>query len=207
MRYRAVIFDLGGVVLDSPFPVFAEHERARGLPAGAVTRVILAGGSDGPWARLERGTLSYDAFCEALDDDARRAGFELDTAALMHGIAERSRIVPEMLAAVRRIRADGFRVAALTNNWEAPDALHARMQELRDEFDVFVESCREGLHKPDPRIYEIVLERLGVAADEVIFLDDIGRNLKPAGALGMTTIKVTCPEQALAELDRLLAED
>lgn len=204
MPYRAVIFDLGGVVLASPFAVFADHERRHGLAAGTVLRVIVAGGADGPWGRLERGQIDYDAFCAALDRDARSAGIELATHELMTRVGAETEVVPEMLAAVRRVRAGGRAVAALTNNWFAPDPLGARMEALHPEFDVFVESCREGVNKPDPRIYAIALERLGVAGPDAIFLDDLGQNLKPARALGMATIKVDSPAQAIAELEQLL---
>jgi epoxide hydrolase-like predicted phosphatase len=75
---------------------------------------------------------------------------------------------------------------------------------LQQEFDVFVESCKVGVRKPDRRIYALALRELGVPASEAIFLDDMGQNLKPARAMGMTTIKVEDPEIALAELEELL---
>jgi len=150
---------------------------------------------------------------------------------------------PSMLEAIRRIRAEGFLTAALTNNWANDDAAdHGANHDakggdkgskkgsdkgtdkgsdrgtdgaeanagpsgtndatrvLSDRFDVFVESSVEGLRKPDPRIYTLTCERLGVTPSEAVFLDDIGSNLKAARALGMTTIKVDRPEQALEEL-------
>ena len=106
-----------------------------------------------------------------------------------------------MLEAIRRIRARGLRVAALTNNWVTS---RGASSPLRGHFDVFVESAVVGLRKPDPRIYELVCARLGVAPARVAFLDDIGRNLKPARALGMATIKVDDPDRALEELGALL---
>jgi putative hydrolase of the HAD superfamily len=72
-------------------------------------------------------------------------------------------------------------------------------------FDVVVESAVEGLRKPELPIYELVLERLGVDASEAVFLDDLGINLKPARAMGMTTIKVVDPDDALRELASVLA--
>jgi putative hydrolase of the HAD superfamily len=70
-----------------------------------------------------------------------------------------------------------------------------------------VESAVEGLRKPDPRIYELVLERVGVPAEHAVFLDDLGINLKPARAMGMTTIKVIDPDDALRELANVLGID
>jgi epoxide hydrolase-like predicted phosphatase len=106
-----------------------------------------------------------------------------------------------MLAAIGHLRARGLRAGALTNNWITEDA---GAEGLRPHFDVFVESAVEGLRKPDPRIYVLACKRLGVAPAEAVFLDDIGANLKSARALGMTTIKVVDPDQALGELEAVL---
>ena len=119
----------------------------------------------------------------------------------MERIALGSQPRPAMLAAVRRIRERGLRAAALTNNWAGEGDGTAS---LRPHFDVFVESSVLGLRKPDPRIYEHACRCLAIEAREAVFLDDIGSNLKTARALGMTTIKVTAPEQALAELEAVL---
>src|SRR5262245_49263231 len=120
---------------------------------------------------------------------------------------------PRMLEAIRRIRARGLRAAALTNNWVsdtsggATDVSRRGGHALRDHFDVVVESAVVGLRKPDPRIYALVCEKLALAPARVAFLDDIGRNLKPARELGMATIKVDDPDAALAELGTLLGFD
>ena len=70
-------------------------------------------------------------------------------------------------------------------------------------FDIIVESSIEGVRKPDPRIYEIACDRLGVAPANCAFLDDLGINLKPARALGMSTIKVLNEDQAISDLSKL----
>ena len=116
---------------------------------------------------------------------------------------------PAMLTAIARLRGAGFKTGALTNNWAHSDAEGNRdgTRALRGHFDIFVESSVEGLRKPDPAIYRLACDRLGVSPDRVIFLDDIGGNLKPARALGMTTIKVEDPAVALAELSALVGLD
>jgi len=78
------------------------------------------------------------------------------------------------------------------------------MAELADLFDVVIESSNVGLRKPDTAIYELVCRELGVAPHEAVFLDDLGVNLKPARAMGMTTIKVDQPDEALAELEQVV---
>jgi putative hydrolase of the HAD superfamily len=202
----AVIFDLGGVVIGSPLHAIAAYEREIGIPAGFVNRLVVETGVSGAWSRLERGELGLEPFYAAFDAECAAAGYAVSGRAMMARIGEATRPRPRMLAAIRTIRAQGLRAAALTNNWvgESGDTRSSGLGELGPLFDVVVESAVEGLRKPDPRIYALVLERLGVSAAATVFLDDIGRNLKPARALGMTTIKVDGEEQALAELSRVL---
>jgi len=195
----AVVFDIGGVVQDSPLHAIARYERDRGIAPNAINRAVVAAGEGGAWARLERGELTVGAFCAPFEADCRALGVTVDGAALIARIAEASVARPGMLEAIRRIRARGLRTAALTNNWVGSGP---PMTSLHEPFDVFVESAVVGLRKPDPRIYE-----LGVAPARVAFLDDIGRNLKPARALGMATIKVDDPDAALRELGALLGFD
>ncbi len=205
MRHAAVIFDLGGVVLDSPLHAIARFERAAGIPVGFVNRVVVSTGPGGAWSRLERGELRVEQWVPAFESDCLAAGQKLDAAAMMAEIRTASEPRPAMLAAIRAIRARGLRVGALTNNWVADEPSDSRLgQELRELFDAFVESAIVGLRKPDPRIYQRVCAELGVTPEQSVFLDDIGTNLKAARALGMHTIKVDTPEQALAELESAL---
>jgi putative hydrolase of the HAD superfamily len=199
---RAVIFDLGGVVMGSPLHAIAAYERELGIPAGSVNRLVVATGPGGAWSRLERGELALASFYPLFDAECAAAGHPLSARAMMERIAAAAQPRPAMLAAVRAIRARGLRTSALTNNWQG-DGTRER-DWLGALFDVVVESALEGLRKPDPRIYELALARLGVTAPEAVFLDDIGRNLKPARALGMRTIKVDQPDAALHELATLL---
>jgi epoxide hydrolase-like predicted phosphatase len=200
MRYRAVIFDLGGVVLDSPLHAIARYERELGIPAGFVNRVVIGAGSDGAWPRLERGELPMEEFFGAFEAECRAQGQSISAAEMMLRIGECGPR-PEMLEAIRRIRRRGITVGALTNNWAGEQD---RTRELREHFDAFVESSAVGLRKPDRRIYLLVCKRLEIEPAETVFLDDIGRNLKTARELGMTTLKVDRPEPALDALSDLL---
>jgi epoxide hydrolase-like predicted phosphatase len=203
-KYRAVIFDLGGVVLTSPFASLRRFERALGLDAGAVAHVVDQSGEEGAWATFERGECSAKQFYTAFDAEAARAGTPFSARALLKAIVDGSKLRPEMIAAIRELRARGIKAAALTNNWRSRDTSYGLMGSLQDEFDVLIESCVVGMRKPDSRIYALALRELGVSASEAIFLDDMGRNLKPARSMGMTTIKVDDPAIALAELEALL---
>ncbi len=203
MRFRAVIFDLGGVVLDSPLHAIADYERELGLPVNFVNRVVVDTGPAGAWSRLERGELGRREFEAAFEAECLTAGHRLSAATMMERISQCGPR-PEMLRALRTLRGAGLALAALTNNWAHEGPGDAETDALRELFDVFVESSRVGLRKPDPRIYLHACEALGVAPREAVFLDDIGRNLKAARELGMTTIKVERPDAALAELARQL---
>lgn len=200
---RAVVFDVGGVIQDSPLHAIARYESDHGLPAGSVNRAVVAAGEAGAWSRLERGELTVEAWCAPFERDCRAHGVDVDAARLMQYIAQASRERPIMLRAVRRLRERGLRVGALTNNWATAHA-PAGPHPLAQHFDAVVESRVVGLRKPDPRIYQLTCDRLGAEPSETAFLDDIGTNLKTARALGMHTIKVDDPEQALRDLGALI---
>ncbi len=201
MTYRAVIFDLGGVVVGSPLHAIAAYERDLGIPNGAINRVVVDTAPTGAWSRLERGELTLEDFYPAFDADCAAAGHRISAREMMLRIAEFVAPRPAMLAAIRCIRARGLLAGAITNNWVAEDG---GTSVLRPHFDVFIESAVVGMRKPDPRIFHLACDELGIAAQESIFLDDIGINLKAARAVGMTTIKVDAEDRALAELEALL---
>src|SRR5215510_6353835 len=202
----AVVFDLGGVVMDSPLRAIARYEHDHGLAPNAINHAIVAAGDDSAWSRLERGELAVTDFFPAFEVDCRQHGLEVNGARVMAYIAEAAVPRPRMLEAIRRIRARGLRVAALTNNWVTSEVRPGRAT-LRELFHVFIESSMVGLRKPDPRIYQLTCRELGVEPAQTAFLDDIGRNLKSARALGMTTIKVDDPDLALRELSAVLGFD
>jgi putative hydrolase of the HAD superfamily len=164
---------------------------------------VLADPEHGAWSRLERGELRFDEFCDAFDAECAARGGTVSARDLMQRVGERLDPRPPMVTAIAAIRRRGLKTGALTNNW-ADDAPSKRASPVTDWFDVVVESAVEGISKPDPRIYRLVCERLDVAPEASVFLDDLGANLKPARELGMTTIKVADPEAAVDELEAVL---
>jgi epoxide hydrolase-like predicted phosphatase len=199
-----VLFDLGGVVLGSPLHAIADYERELGVVAGAFNLMVHANGAAGAWHRLERGELPLgERFFDALDGELRAARLPLRAQDLMARISSAGGPRSEMLIAIDRLRSAGFVVAALTNNWSTEEGVERGFPhpELHQRFHHVVESRRVGLRKPDPEIYRLTCRLMGVEPFEVVFLDDIGSNLKSARALGMTTIKVDEPRQALHELE------
>ena len=200
MSIQAVIFDLGGVVFDSPLPCILAYERDAGLPAGTIGKLLIGGGGDGPWPQLERGDLSMDAFDKAFAAAGRELSVELSGRDLMQRIGNGVQLRPSMLAAIQELRQRGFKTAALTNNWPGDDGFTQGIEVIRPLFDVFIESWKVRLRKPDERIYQLALNKLDVSAQQAVFLDDLGHNLKSARAMGITTIKVADPAVALQEL-------
>jgi putative hydrolase of the HAD superfamily len=201
--FDAVLFDFGGVLADGPFEAFSRYEAENGLPTGFVRALNANNHETNAWARLERGEVGLDQFCTLFEQEARDAGGSLDAREILASL--QGAIRPAMLEAIRRLR-EHFRTALLTNNFVRIDS-DDRFALLSGLFDTVVESAVEGLRKPDPRFYLLACERLAVAPSRSVFLDDLGINLKPARALGMTTIKVTDPYEALSDLESVVGID
>ena len=208
MTISAALFDFGGVILTSPFEAFAAYEREVGLPEGFIRSLNATDPDHNAWAKMERNEVTIPEFCALFEDEARAAGGELDAAAVLGRL--RGQLRPEMVEALRRC-GERLKTACLTNNFVAPDDAHpdGRMDPesfdgVMELFDVVVESSKAGCRKPDPRFYEIACELLEIEPSEAVFLDDLGINLKPARAMGMTTIKVVDPATAIEELEAVV---
>lgn len=209
----AVLFDFGGVVLSSPFEAFNQFEAANDLPPDTIRTINTTNPDDNAWAKLERSDVSAAEFGVLFTAEAAALGFEVDGSAILGLLS--GEIRPEMVEALRRIGEAGFKTACLTNNFvshedrgsgvdSADPERAAALKMIMAMFDEVVESARVGIRKPEPRFYEIALEKLGIEASEAVFLDDLGINLKPARAMGMTTIKVLSADQALGDLEKII---
>jgi putative hydrolase of the HAD superfamily len=200
---EAVIWDFGGVLTTSPFEAFARFERERGLPADIIRRTNSVNHHENAWAQFERAELDIEAFDQLFAAESLALGAEVrgkDVLPLLSGDLR-----PEMVEALRRVRAN-FKTGCITNNLPA-NAIGSRsgrslyVAEVMALFDHIIESAKIGLRKPDPQIYRLMIEALGVDPKNCVYLDDLGVNLKPAREIGMTTIKVVDPAQAIAELE------
>lgn len=203
---KAVLWDFGGVFTTSPFEAFARFEAARGLPANLIRTINSTNPDRNAWARFESSAIDADEFDAAFRQEAEALGHSVRGKDVLELLAGEFR--PRMAAALAECKKH-FRVGCITNNMkrarDVPAKAHsddraAQSARTMALFDVIVESSVEGVRKPQPRIYQIACERLGVAPSQAVFLDDLGINLKPARAMGMTTIKVVTEDQALAEL-------
>ena len=209
----AVLFDFGGVVLSSPFEAFNQFEAANNLPLDIIRTINTTNPDDNAWAKLERSDVNAAEFGELFSAEAAALGHEIDGSAILGLLS--GEIRPEMVEALRRIGEAGFKTACLTNNFVSHEdrgsgvdssdpERAAALKKIMAMFDEVVESARVGIRKPETRFYEIALEKLGIEANEAVFLDDLGINLKPARAMGMQTIKVLSADQALADLEQII---
>jgi putative hydrolase of the HAD superfamily len=210
MQFKAVIFDFGGVITSSPFEAFNRLEAERGLPRDFVRHVNTRNPDSNAWALFERAEIDAATFDSQFAEEAAALGHRLEGSAVLAVLAGAVR--PAMVAALDRLKAAGFRLGCITNN--VPTGHGAGMARSGDQADAMerifarfehvIESSRAGVRKPDPRIYTMMCEALNLPPSACVYLDDLGINCKPAAALGMTAIKVTSGEQALAELSRVL---
>lgn len=202
---NSVLFDLGGVVLDSPVQAIASFEARVGLTAGSVGAFIKSTGNSGAWAMLERGEIDFATFCTEFEREGVLAGITFSARQMMEAVEGAMRRRPQMIAAIRSLRERGFKVGALTNNWAFSEHIDRDFSELSKHFDVFIESYKVGHRKPESAIYVLACDAMNVEPRDVVFLDDLGTNLKAARCLGMHTIKVNDPDQALRDLSVALS--
>jgi putative hydrolase of the HAD superfamily len=198
---KAVFFDFGGVILSSPFEAFARYEVEHGLPEGFIRTVNSTNPDDNAWARFERSEVDFDRFCDLFEDECRELGQEVAAREVIPLLA--GEIRPVMVEAVRRC-AKALTTACLTNNWAGFEDRADEQSGILGLFHHVIESSKVGIRKPDPAFYELACRTCDVRPEQVVFLDDLGVNLKPARAMGMTTIKVLDPAQAITDLEAVL---
>ena len=192
---------MGGVIVTGPFTGFARYENDNDLPADTIRSINATNADSNGWARYERGEIDRDDFCRIYTLEAEALGFQVDADAVL--MCMKSERVTEMIALVQRLRGQ-IKLGMITNNLHPMDRADSLIADVLEAFDVIIESSVEGVRKPDPAIYQRACERLAVDAERCVFLDDLGVNLKPARAMGMTTIKVIDPVAAADELATLL---
>jgi putative hydrolase of the HAD superfamily len=200
---EAVIWDFGGVLTSSPFEAFARFEVEHGLPTDIIRRTNAANHWENAWAKFERAEVDIETFDELFAVESLALGAEVrgkDVLPLLSGDLR-----PEMVEALKRVKAK-LKTGCITNNLPANaiGSLGGRslyVAEVMALFDHVIESAKIGLRKPDPRIYQMMIETLAVDPRNCIYLDDLGVNLKPARDMGMKTIKVTSASQAIGELE------
>lgn len=202
---KAVIWDFGGVITSSPFDAFAVYEQAQGLPKDFIRKVNSQNPDSNAWAKLERSEVDGAGFDKLFREESKTLGHEVSGAAILKLLS--GAIRPRAVNALKVCKLRG-KVGCITNN--APIGKGASMTDDEDRakeaaavlelFDHVIESSKAGVRKPNPRIYEMMCEELDVDPKNCVYLDDLGINLKPARAMGMTTIKVLNENQLISDL-------
>ena len=197
MKFAAVIWDFGGVITSSPFDAFNDYEAANGLPRDTIRRVNARDPDTNAWARLERSEVDAAGFDALFAAEAASLGHDVRGSAVLALLS--GSIRPRMVAALDACRAAGLKLGCITNNAPVGEgagmardaAAKADVAVVLARFDHVIESSKVGVRKPDPRIYAMMVEALGMAPAACIYLDDLGINCKPAAAMGMAAIKVS----------------
>ena len=203
MKYKAIIWDFGGVITSSPFEAFNQFEEANGLPKDIIRTINSENPDTNAWAKFESNSITIDVFNDLFLKEAKAKGFDIkgrDIIKLLKGSIRKN-----MVSFLRELKSD-FKLGCITNNVKSSSEENNdnETKEVMSLFDHVIESSIVGIRKPNPEIYMMSCDALKVSPDQCIYLDDLGINLKPARELGMTTIKVIHPEDAIQEVRNLL---
>jgi len=203
MKYKAIIWDFGGVITSSPFEAFNQFEEANGLPKDIIRTINSENPDTNAWAKFESNSITIDVFNDLFLKEAKAKGFDIkgrDIIKLLKGSIRKN-----MVSFLRELKSD-FKLGCITNNVKSSSEENNdnETKEAMSLFDHVIESSIVGIRKPNPEIYMMSCDALNVSPDQCIYLDDLGINLKPARELGMATIKVIQPEDAIQEVRNLL---
>lgn len=200
--FDAVFWDFGGVVTTSPFEAFNAYEESHNIPKDFIRGVNTHNPDTNAWAQIERQEISAAVFNDLFATESEALGHRVPGADVLGCLYGNVR--PEMVTALNTIHDSGYTQACLTNNVNRSVEERSDVSAAMTIFDHVIESSKVGIRKPEPGFYTLACTTAGVQPERVIFLDDLGINLKPARAMGMSTIKVVSADQALGELEGLL---
>ena len=208
--FDAVLFDFGGVFTLSPFAALADASVEWSADPTKIHDVLFGPydrDTDHPWHCLERGELSLVDARAAIQALATAAGLDRDPFAALSRLGRDDDQRPKIVDRARSIKATGVRTACVTNNVaEFGDGWRA-MIPVGELFDVVVDSSQSGVRKPDPAIFALALDALGVTADRAVFLDDFPGNIAAAEAVGLRGILVGPDRLAAFDVLELLLTD
>jgi epoxide hydrolase-like predicted phosphatase len=206
---EGVIFDYGGVISVPVFHDLGPVDDELGVERGSLHRLLFGepGAPQADFHRLEVGEITLDEFIEGLERRAPEVlGRPLEPEHFARFTAERPLQVQwPIVHRIHRLREDGVALALLTNNAKEFSQSWRASVPVTELFDVIIDSSEVGMRKPDPRIYQLTCEQLGVEPEAAVFLDDNLENVEAASALGIETVLVvTSSLESIAMLDEIL---
>ena len=209
-RIGAVISDFGGVLTSPLAGSFQAFQEDSGVPLEELGKAMVAIGlrlGVNPLFELETARMTEAGFLGAL---AEQLSLQLEREVTLDGFGERyfAHLEPNepMIDYMRGLRDRGYRLAICTNNVREWEPLWRAMLPVDEIFDVVVDSAFVGTRKPEPLIYELTLERLGVGAEAALLIDDVEINCNAARELGIRAVWFQRAEQAIAEIETALTE-
>jgi putative hydrolase of the HAD superfamily len=207
-RIQALVSDFGGVLTTPLVESFAALQGDSDVDLQAVGMAMARVAEEdeaNPLFELETGRMTEHDFLARLGGAlSKNLGREIE----LHGFGERyfANLHPneELITYFRSLREGGLRLALLTNNVREWEPLWRSKLPVDELFELVVDSAFVGMRKPDPEIYSLTLERLGLPAEACLFLDDIDVNVTTARELGMSAIHFVDTAQAIADISAAL---
>jgi putative hydrolase of the HAD superfamily len=207
---KAIVSDFGGVLTTPLLASFAAIQDDIGVTAenlGMAMRHGLEEGEEMPLFQLERGEISEDQFLDRLEDGLEAIlGHRPHLHHFRHMFFDALDPNEEMLALMRELKGEGLKMALLTNNVREWEPLWRSMLPVDEIFEEIVDSAFVGCRKPEARIYELTLERIGMPAEACLFIDDLHTNVEGAEAVGMNAVHFRSNEQAIPEIRAALGQ-
>lgn len=211
MKIKTIIFDFGGVITNSPIEGFKKLEKTHGYSKGLITGINMNNPDNNAWARSERGEIEIDTFLSQFEQEALEIGHDINADEILIQLYGSPR--PIMIKKIISLsKSNKYKLICLTNVLKGIEKFMPKEREevvnnIMSYFDKIYESYKIGMRKPEARIYEYIIKDLEINPKETIFLDDLGMNLKTARQLGINTIKVIDPIDAIKTLDQFIESE
>ena len=197
---KIVLWDFGGVLTESPIKNFQKFENDNNYILNTIVRINSDNKYENAWAKLEKDEISIEKFSILFKEEAKKYGIlNINTDKLLRclNVKLNMRMV-ELLQNVSKF----YTCVCLTNNFKKMNS--SNFEKIKHNFRFIIESSKIGLRKPEKQIYTYVLKALKVSAKEILFVDDLGINLKPARDLGFQTYKFIDTSKTITYMKNML---
>ena len=202
---KVVLWDIGGVLTESPFDLFTKYEKSLSIPVGSIIKINSKNPLNNAWAKFEKDLITKKKFVQLFKKEAEDLSLTtLDPLKVINCL--NLKVMPNMVKILDKVKSQ-YLGACLTNNFNnkyLSNESKRSFEKIKKKFDIVFESSKMKMRKPEKKMYEFVIKNLGVRSKEILFIDDLGMNLKIAKKLGMQTYKSTNPDQTITFLNKVL---